>query len=82
MKKNAKLASLQTSLKHVAIFLHNADSPNLRVTKTRQIPPRRQMASRWELAKCYFYHISGFRSFGNGLGYVSPFRVSVSSFLA
>ena len=33
MKKNAKLASLQTSLKHVAIFLHNADSPNLRVTK-------------------------------------------------
>ena len=63
-------------------FFHNADFPNLRVTKTRQIHPRRQMASRWELAKCYFYHISGFRSFGNGLGYVSPFRVSVSSFLA
>jgi hypothetical protein len=33
MKKNAKLAPLQTSLRHVAIFLHNADSPNLRVTK-------------------------------------------------
>ena len=82
MKKNAKLASLQTSLKHVAIFLHNADSPNLRVTKTRQIHPRRQMASRWELAKCYFYHSSGFKSFGNGLGYVSPSNVSVSSFLA
>lgn len=29
-----------------------------------------------------FYHISGFKSPGNGLGYVSPFRVSVSSFLA
>ena len=82
MKKNAKLAPLQTSLRHVAILFHNADFPNLRVTKTRQIHPRRQMASRWELAKCYFYHISGFRSFGNGLGYVSPSNVSVSSFLA
>ena len=29
-----------------------------------------------------FYHISGFKSFGNGLGYVSPFRVFVSSSLA
>jgi hypothetical protein len=33
MKKNAKLAPLQTSLRHVAIFLHNADSLGLRVTK-------------------------------------------------
>jgi hypothetical protein len=82
MKKNAKLAPLQTSLRHVAILFHNADFPNLRVTKTRQIHPRRQMDSRWELAKCYFYHSSGFKSFGNGLGYVSPSNVSVSSFLA
>ena len=29
-----------------------------------------------------FYHISGFKSFGNGSGYVSPFKVSVSSSLA
>ena len=82
MKKNAKLAPLQTSLRHVAILFHNADFPDLRVTKTRQIHPRRQMASRWDLAKCYFYHSSGFKSFGNGLGYVSPSNVSVSSFLA
>ena len=39
MKKNAKLASLQTSLKHVAIFLHNADSPNLRVTNSSPNSP-------------------------------------------
>ena len=39
MKKNAKLAPLQTSLRHVAILFHNADFPNLRVTKTRQIHP-------------------------------------------
>ena len=32
MKKNAKLAPLQTSLRHVAILFHNADFPNLRVT--------------------------------------------------
>jgi hypothetical protein len=32
MKKNAKLAPLQTSLRQVAIFLHNADFPSLRVT--------------------------------------------------
>ena len=38
-------------------------------------------AGGWELAKCYFYHSSGFKSFGNGLGYVSPSNVSVSSFL-
>ena len=37
MKKNAKLAPPPTSLRHVAIFLHNADSPNLRVTKP---PPK------------------------------------------
>ena len=37
MKKNAKLAPLQTLLRYVAIFLHNADFPNLiRVTK----PPK------------------------------------------
>ena len=40
MKKNAKLAPLQTSLRHVAILFHNADFPNLRVTKTRQIHPQ------------------------------------------
>ena len=33
MKKNAKLAPLQTSLRHVAIFLHNADFLSLRVSK-------------------------------------------------
>ena len=54
MKKNAKLASLQTSLKHVAIFLHNADSPNLRVTKPLQIHPQRDAASRWELVVVVF----------------------------
>ena len=32
MRKNAKLAPLQTSLRQVAIFLHNADFPSLRVT--------------------------------------------------
>jgi hypothetical protein len=36
MKKNAKLAPLQTSLRHVAIFLHNAEFSRLRVTK---LPP-------------------------------------------
>jgi len=36
MKKNAKLAPLQTPLRQVAIFLHNADFPHLRVTK---LPP-------------------------------------------
>ena len=36
MKKNAKLAPLQTSLKQVAVFLHNADFLRLRVTK---LPP-------------------------------------------
>ena len=82
MKKNAKLAPPPTSLRHVAILFHNADFPDLRVTKTRQIHPRRQMASRWELAKGYFYHSSGFKSYGTGLGYVSPSNVSVSSFLA
>lgn len=54
MKKNAKLAPPPTSLRHVAILFHNADFPNLRVTKTRQIHPRRQMASRWELTNYYF----------------------------
>ena len=57
-------------------------SQTLELLRLTKLNPRRQMAWRWELAKCYFYHISGFRSFGNGLGYVSPFRVSVSSFLA
>ena len=33
MEKNAKLAPLQTSLRQVAIFLHNADFPHLRVAK-------------------------------------------------
>ena len=33
MKKNAKLAPLQTSLRQVAAFLHNADFLRLRVTK-------------------------------------------------
>ena len=33
MKKNAKLAPLQTSLRQVAVFLHNADFLRLRVTK-------------------------------------------------
>ena len=33
MRKNAKLAPLQTSLKQVAVFLHNADFLRLRVTK-------------------------------------------------
>ena len=33
MKKNAKLAPSQTPLRQVAIFLHNADFPSLRVTK-------------------------------------------------
>ena len=36
MKKNAKLAPSQTPLRQVAIFLHNADFPHLRVTK---LPP-------------------------------------------
>ena len=82
MKKNAKLAPLQTSLRHVAILFHNADFPNLRVTKTRQIHPRRYTHLLCELACCYYYNSSGFKSFGNGLGYVSPSNVSVSSFLA
>ena len=34
MEKNAKLAPLQTSLRHVAIFLHNADFYWLRKSKT------------------------------------------------
>ncbi|RHO87020.1 hypothetical protein DW049_09335 [Ruminococcus sp. AF41-9] len=42
MKKNAKLAPLQTSLRQVAIFLHNADFPHLRVTK----PPPNSPAER------------------------------------
>ena len=42
MKKNAKLAPLQTSLRQVAIFLHNADFPSLRVTK----PPSNSPAER------------------------------------
>ncbi|RHQ93328.1 hypothetical protein DWX80_15335 [Ruminococcus sp. AF21-3] len=50
MKKNAKLAPLQTSLRHVAIFLHNADSLGLRVTKPPPNSPQRDAASRWELA--------------------------------
>lgn len=33
MEKNAKLASLQASLKQVAIFLHNADFYRLRRSK-------------------------------------------------
>ena len=33
MKKNAKLAPLQTPLRQAAIFLHNADFLRLRVTK-------------------------------------------------
>ena len=33
MEKNAKLAPSQTPLRQVAIFLHNADFPHLRVTK-------------------------------------------------
>ncbi|RHQ36437.1 hypothetical protein DXC58_11325 [Ruminococcus sp. TF06-23] len=32
MKKNAKLAPPPTSLRQVAIFLHNANFPSLRVT--------------------------------------------------
>ena len=42
MKKNAKLAPLQTPLRQVAIFLHNADFPHLRVTK----PPPNSPAER------------------------------------
>ena len=42
MKKNAKLAPLQTPLRQVAIFLHNADFPRLRVTK----PPPNSPAER------------------------------------
>jgi hypothetical protein len=33
MKKNAKLAPPPTSLRQVAVFLHNADFLRLRVTK-------------------------------------------------
>ena len=36
MKKNAKLAPSPTSLRQVAVFLHNADFLRLRVTK---LPP-------------------------------------------
>ena len=43
MKKNAKLAPLQTSLKHVAIFLNNAVSPNLIVNK----PPPNSPTDLW-----------------------------------
>ena len=39
MKKNAKLASLQTSLRHVAIFLHNANFLYLRVTNSSPNSP-------------------------------------------
>ena len=42
MKKNAKLAPLQTSLRQVAVFLHNADFLRLRVTK----PPPNSPAER------------------------------------
>lgn len=42
MKKNAKLAPLQTPLRQVAIFLHNANFPHLRVTK----PPPNSPAER------------------------------------
>ena len=42
MKKNAKLAPSQTLLRQVAIFLHNADFPRLRVTK----PPPNSPAER------------------------------------
>ena len=42
MKKNAKLAPSQTPLRQVAIFLHNADFPHLRVTK----PPPNSPAER------------------------------------
>ena len=52
-------------------------------SKSRQIHPRRQSPSRWKLAKCYFLpYALVLNRLGNGLGYVSPFRVSVSSFLA
>ena len=42
MKKNAKLAPPPTPLRQVAIFLHNADFPHLRVTK----PPPNSPAER------------------------------------
>ena len=50
MKKNAKLAPLQTPLRQVAIFLHNADFHHLRVTKPPELNLQRDAASRWLLA--------------------------------
>ncbi len=56
MKKNAKLASLQTSLRHVAIFLHNANFLYLRVTNSSPNSPERDAALRWKLAVIVFLY--------------------------
>lgn len=52
MKKNAKLAPSQTPLRQVAIFLHNADFPHLRVTKPPELNLQRDAASRVPYCLC------------------------------